>query len=637
MKNKALIPLIVAITFIVGGGLCTYFTASTVYMHLREGETNNNANTSFFKDFKDKFSSEKDTPSATNTLPFTIRLEHFSIDYHEGTLSPKDYISKVTLIDNGQEITGRISMNKILRHRGSRIFQEDYDKDLHGSTLLIRYDPWGTALVYTGFLLLTLSLLLLLIHRKGAFRRLLRALCFALLFLLLPDASAMSREQETGDKKQETEVGKTTKYDSNTDPCHPTPNPCFILNQKEAQEFGWLSVYYKGRIAPFDSYARDYCKAVFPKGTFPAEYTPVQLVTEIYWHPEKWPDKPRPSLKLFPQQNLWLSPEDDLSSAQNSDTLFIAHILDWLKQSVQEKNHKQNILIIKSISKFQKKRCTPGCINRQREHIEILYNQFKPERKIFLVEILMALVLFILMFSTASDSLFSKKNAKIFVLLGLMLTLADIALRCYLSRHNPFSGTFDTLMLLAAGILLIGVVVSAHNSFIALPSLFASAFITLAATMIGGQSFSPLMPVLISPWLTIHVAIIMTSYCFFTLTFVLAIISIFFIIFRKEKYKKLKIKYLSQIFCILGTVFLAIGIMVGSAWANISWGQYWSWDPKETWALITLIGYCFALPGVIPATEKHDWLYHTIVITAFLLLLTTYFGVNFWMGGMHAY
>ena len=153
----------------------------------------------------------------------------------------------------------------------------------------------------------------------------------------------------------------------------------------------------------------------------------------------------------------------------------------------------------------------------------------------------------------------------------------------------------------------------------------------------GGSSFSPLMPVLISPWLILHVAIIMSSYCFLVFTFVLALISIFLMIFQKEKYKKLKIRYLSQIFCILGVVFLAIGIMIGAAWANISWGQYWSWDPKETWALITLLGYSIALPGVIPATEKHDWLYHFIVIVAFLLLLTTYFGVNFWMGGMHAY
>ena len=627
--NKAIIPLIIAIIIIASGGLCTFFTASTVYVHLREGENSTATNTSFSEDLKDTLS------STTYPLPFTIRLEQFSITYYEGTRNPKDYISQVTIFDNGPPCTGRISMNKILRHKGYRIFQEDYDKDLHGSVLLIRYDPWGTALVYAGFLLLTLSMMGLLIRRDGAFRRLLRALCFAPLFLLLPNTYAQNVNQESEVRKQRTGESQMTKHNLTTETCQPSTFNCRLINTEEAKAFGQLSVYYNGRIAPFDSYARDYCKTVFPKSTYPAEYTPVQLVIDIYWFPEKWPDKPCPVMRLFPQQNLWLSPEEDLSSAQFSDTLFIAHILDWLKQSVQEENHQQNILIINSISKFQEKRCTSGCIHRQQERTEILYNQFKPERKIFLVEMLMSILLFILLLTTP-ESLSVKRWAQPFIITGLTLTLADIGLRCYISGHNPFSGTFDTLLLVSAGILLIGTVASTKNTFIALPSLITSAFITLAATLMGGQSFSPLMPVLISPWLMVHVAIIMTSYCFFTLTFVLAIISIFLLVFQKEKYIKLKIKTLSQIFCILGVVFLSLGIMVGAAWANISWGQYWSWDPKETWALITLIGYSIALPGVIPAANRHETVYHLIVIIAFGLLLMTYFGMSLF-GGMHTY
>ena len=84
-------------------------------------------------------------------------------------------------------------------------------------------------------------------------------------------------------------------------------------------------------------------------------------------------------------------------------------------------------------------------------------------------------------------------------------------------------------------------------------------------------------------------------------------------------------------------VLLSIGIIIGSVWANISWGQYWSWDPKETWALITLLSYCIALPKVIPATERYPLLYHILVIIAFILLLMTYFGVNYLLSGMHSY
>ncbi|MBR6063476.1 MAG: cytochrome c biogenesis protein CcsA [Bacteroidales bacterium] len=631
--------LFIAIFLILAGGLCTYFTARSVHVHLREGECSNATNTFFNEDLSDSNS------TAASTLPFSIHLERFDIEYHEGTRAPKDYISHITLIDNNIVTPIRISMNKIGRYHGYRIFQEDYDEDLKGSVLLVRYDPWGTTLVYIGFALLLLSMVWLLLRRDGTFRRLLRALSLVGLLQLSLPASAQSDQgsrvsdqgSEVSDQCSETEIQNSESRIQNSDSNNfQFSTFSFQLNQEEAEAFGRLSIYYRGRIAPFDSYARDYCKAAFPKRSMPDGYTPAQLVTEIYLFPDKWPDQPKPAMKLFPQQNLWLAPEDGLSEADQGDTLFIAHIMDWLKQSIMEENHQQNMQIINSIATFQEKRCTAGSINRQKEKIEISYNQARPEKKIFLIEIFLSLILLIF-FITAFDSPWVKRCSMAFLLFSLVLITADIGLRCYLSGHNPFSGLFDTLMLVSAGMLIIGVVVSSKNKFFALPSLIASAFITMAATMMGGSSFSPLMPVLISPWLILHVAIIMSSYCFLVFTFVLALISIFLMIFQKEKYKKLKIRYLSQIFCILGVVFLAIGIMIGAAWANISWGQYWSWDPKETWALITLLGYSIALPGVIPATEKHDWLYHLIVIVAFLLLLTTYFGVNFWMGGMHAY
>lgn len=643
ISNKSLIPLFTAIILIVTGGLCTWFTSRSVHVHLREGETNTAMNSSIYEDFRDSVTKIDDRQnSSVNTineteLPFTIRLDEFHVEYYEGTQTIKDYISHVTVFDGEEETKARISMNKIMKHHRYRIFQEDYDPDLNGSVLLVRYDPWGTLLVYIGFALLLLSMIWLLIKRDGAFRRLLRALSVASLLLLSLPTSALAN-QVAGSRYQ---VAENRKQDSDSSSQLSTAN-CQLstvncqLSTEEAEAFGRLSVYYRGRIAPFDSYTRDYCKAAFPKRNMPDGYTPVQLVTEIYLFPHKWPDQPKPAMKLFPQQSLWLAPEDKLNEADAKDTLFIAHIMDWLKQSVIEENHQQNIQIINSIATFQEKRCTAGSINRQREKIEILYNHIRPEQKIFLIEILLSLILLIF-FVTAFDSPWVKRCSMAFLLFSLVLITADIGLRCYLSGHNPFCGLFDTLMLVSAGMLIIGLVVSSRNRFFVLPSLIASAFITMAATMMGGSSFSPLMPVLISPWLILHVAIIMSSYCFLVFTFVLAVISIFLMIFQKEKYKKLKIKYLSQTFCILGVVFLAIGIMIGAAWANISWGQYWSWDPKETWALITLLGYSIALPGVIPATEKHDWLYHLIVIVAFLLLLTTYFGVNFWMGGMHAY
>ena len=618
-ENIPKTSLFIAILLILAGGLCTYFTARSVHVHLREGECSNVTNTFFNEDLSDSNS------TAASTLPFSIHLERFDIEYHEGTRTPKDYISHITLIDNSIAIPIRISMNKIGRYHGYRIFQEDYDTDLDGSVLLVRYDPWGTTLVYIGFALLLLSMIWLLLRRDGAFRRLLRALSLACLLMLSLPTSARS---DSGDRVQNSEF--KIKNSNNQLSVF-----SFQLSVTEAAAFGRLSVYYRGRIAPFDSYARDYCKANFPKGKIPAGYNPVQLVTEIYLFPEKWPDQVRPAMKLFPQQEHWFAPDDDLNSADPADTLFIAHILDWLKLSIQESNQQQNTQIINSIYQFQEKRCTAGSIKRQREQIEIAYNQYKPESKIFLMEIIMAVVLLVL-FLAVPNAKWTKTLALIFMFVALTFVLADIGLRCYLSGHSPFSGLFDTLMLLSAGVLLIGLFVSRKSGFITLPSLIASAFIILVATMMGGRSFSPLMPVLISPWLTIHVAILMTAYSMLTFTFILALISIPLIILKRKQELVQNITKISQVFCIIGVVLLATGIIIGSAWANISWGQYWSWDPKETWALITLIGYCAALPGVIPAADRHPWLYHLIILIAFCLLIMTYLGINLF-GGMHAY
>lgn len=626
--NKFLLPLFVAILLIVAGGLCTWFTARSVHVHLREGETNTADNSSIYEDFRDTVANftgqhANDTESSASTaLPFSIRLDEFDVDYYEGTHTIKDYISYVTVIDGGQETKARISMNKILKYRHYRIFQEDYDTDLDGSVLLVRYDPWGTTLVYIGFALLLLSMIGLLLRRDGAFRRLLRTLSVASLLLLSFPASALAN-QGLGIRDQGLEEGHQLSVFN----CQ--------LSTAEAEAFGQLSVYYRGRIAPFDSYARDYCKAAFPKGTMPTEYTPVQLVTAIYLFPEKWPDKPQPSFKIFPQQNLWLSPEDDLSKAQSEDTLFIAHILDWLRQSIQEEQHLQNIKIINSIATFQEKRCTPGSINRSKDRIEIIYNQSNTERKIFLAEIILVLILFILLI-TSSKTNWPQRIALIFVWLALILTLADIILRCYLSGHGPFSGTFDTMLSLAAITLLVAAIFGRKKLIISFSALTAAAFVTLAASLMGGRSFSPLMPVLISPWLTVHVSILMTAYSMLTFTFILALISMSFIIMKKKQETVLNITKTSRVFCIIGVVLLTTGIIIGSAWANISWGQYWSWDPKETWALITLLGYCAALPGVIPAADRHPWLYHLIILIAFGLLIMTYLGINLF-GGMHAY
>ena len=150
------------------------------------------------------------------------------------------------------------------------------------------------------------------------------------------------------------------------------------------------------------------------------------------------------------------------------------------------------------------------------------------------------------------------------------------------------------------------------------------------------------MPVLSSPLLTIHVSVIMMAFALLSLTFIIGCwelgVRCCSKLFRSSPYgEDMRGASLSQLFLYPAMTCLGLGIFIGAIWANISWGTYWSWDPKETWALITFMVYAVALHN-----RSFKWLntplaYHLFMVLAFLTILMTYFGVNYFLGGMHSY
>ena len=154
----------------------------------------------------------------------------------------------------------------------------------------------------------------------------------------------------------------------------------------------------------------------------------------------------------------------------------------------------------------------------------------------------------------------------------------------------------------------------------------------LAAWMLGAFPKGPLMPVLRSPLLFLHMIPIIVSYALFGLTTLLGIAGL---VVKKEASARLRDVSLSVLYP--AVFLLTFGTFLGAVWANISWGNYWAWDPKETWALATLLVYSFPLHGdALPALCKPR-VFHVFCILAFLSVLITYFGVNMLLGGMHSY
>jgi cytochrome c-type biogenesis protein CcsB len=152
-----------------------------------------------------------------------------------------------------------------------------------------------------------------------------------------------------------------------------------------------------------------------------------------------------------------------------------------------------------------------------------------------------------------------------------------------------------------------------------------------------------LQPVLNSYWLMIHVAIIVASYGPFALGMILGVVSLLLILFTNEKNKekmKLNIKeisYINEMALTIGLIMLTIGNFLGGQWANESWGRYWGWDPKETWALISIMVYAFVIHSRFVPSLRGKWAFNLMSIYAFVSILFTYFGVNFHLVGLHSY
>ena len=152
-----------------------------------------------------------------------------------------------------------------------------------------------------------------------------------------------------------------------------------------------------------------------------------------------------------------------------------------------------------------------------------------------------------------------------------------------------------------------------------------------------------LVPVLNSYWLMIHVAVIVGSYGPFTLGMILGLISLLLIIFTNSKNKQkmdLNIKeitYVNEMVLTVGLVMLTIGNFLGGQWANESWGRYWGWDPKETWALVSIMVYAFVIHMRFVPKLRGKWIFNFFSILAYASVLMTYFGVNFYLTGLHSY
>ncbi|WP_238785495.1 cytochrome c biogenesis protein [Blattabacterium cuenoti] len=232
------------------------------------------------------------------------------------------------------------------------------------------------------------------------------------------------------------------------------------------------------------------------------------------------------------------------------------------------------------------------------------------------------------------------------IFLSFLLELFGLILRWYIAEHPPWSNGYESAIFISWCLIVIGLLFYKNKFVLGITSLCSFILLIIASGDIMDPEITHLVPVLKSHWLIIHVAIITSSYGFF---FTGSVIGLFVLILHilynyNENYRQiidLKIRQLTiinEISITIGLFLLTIGTFLGSIWANISWGRYWSWDPKETWALITIMIYaCILHLRLIPSISKNILIFNCSSMFAILSIIMTYFGVNYYLSGLHSY
>ncbi len=547
-------------------------------------------------------------------LPFSLTLKEFRIINYPGTDAPLDYQSIVSVAGASANDEVLVSMNHIGSIRGYRLFQQSYDTDGEGVTLGINHDPFGIAITYSGYLMLLIGIIATLLSRKTQMRALYRKAITAAMLLFAVNVHAATPEGTEG-------VG--------------TPLPS--VDKDIAHRMGTICVLYNDRICPLNTVATDFTMKLTGSASWNG-YSADEVFFSwmIYYDPWEKSLTPSPSpkgegsgytkeqrkaaekraivemfysgqfTKIFPYklpsqatEVTWFTPGAQLLPREIpvKEQFFIKQSMDFLTEAIVTGQRDRAFEIIAKIKLFQRDMIGDLLPSDTKISAELFYNKLR--------------------------------SIKFPVLITLQL-----GLRWWLSGHVPLSNGYEIMLFMAWVLLVLTIALFRKFRVILWIGPLAALCCMLVAMMSGsGSDITPLMPVLQSPLLSLHVMTVMCAYALFALQMFIGL----YVLIRKSAHRFSSLTALSQLLLYPAVFLLTIGIFLGAVWANVSWGNYWSWDPKESWALITLMVYAVPLHKTSIRVFQKPTFYHLYIVLAFLAVIITYVGVNFLLGGMHSY
>ncbi len=612
---------------------------------------------------------------ARHQLPFSVKLDDFVLETYPGTMRPSGFLSKVevTDTDSGQSFPARIFMNHELHHRGYALFQSSYRQEggREATVLSVAKDP-GQNIVFAGYVALVLGMIVVLFTRIGqAGERAapgsrpapagfsLPSAPRALSILLAVGAAALASGAALG--------GAATAV--------PTGNPELLRR---------IPVQHDGRTMPLDTLARETVWKVTGSHGWQGE-DPVSTFAGWLFDPRSALEAPVVRLgsrELAEALGLPRGTSHDsfIHIVQNPQAMKLVESAD--QAAAQERPRtgllqeaeklEQRLLAMQSVIERQAVRPIPvprnpnarwgvpailspdsltflatgprpeGWPAPEKIDREIFYNQLNPVRLSWIV-LLGSLVVSIVAARLGSRSgLLLDRAAFVLLLAGFGTMTWGIGLRWAAGERIPAANMYESMLFLAWGVGLFAVVAYAllrNRVVVSNAAVMAALTMALADLLPIDRFIHPIAPVLAgTPWLAIHVPIIMVGYAVLALGLVVAHMQIGVSIFAPARADlAAKMYELLYWYMFVGSIFLLAGILTGSMWAASSWGRYWGWDPKEVWSLVGFLAYMAILHLKV---DKVIGTFGVAVVSiaAFQTIVMTYLGVNFVLGsGMHAY
>jgi len=629
-------------------------------------------------------------------VPFSLFLKNFEVERYPGSNSPSSFASDVVLLDPemGIQEERRIFMNNVLKHRGYRFYQSSYDTDELGTILSVNRDRTGTFVTYLGYLVLIAGMMVALFIPGTRFAMIARksapvARSLALIMLLLGGSLSLF-SQEVPPKDVAKEFGHLWVQDKGGrfKPMNTLSNEVVrkITKHKQYENYSpdqvllGMILYpevwqhkelfkvkhpelhrltgYRGEMVSFNDMLDSSGSYLLSELVNEAYAKQVPMQNELDKELIKLDDRLNAFylvqsgglIRIFPdrgaENNRWASVSEALMGQMVNKEDSMSNVFLHYLTALQTGDYGAAGIYVDQLNANQlSDEILP---TESKKNMEIIYNKINIfpllARFYGIFGILMMTLSFLVVFKPRKLYKALFRIGVIHLAAALVVHTIVLAGRWYISGHAPMSNGYESMIFVSWVTLLAGLIFVKRSGYaLALTAILAALSLMVAGMSNMNPEITNLVPVLKSPWLTIHVTVIMAGYGFLGLASIMGLMSIvIYAVLTPSNKTRLEevlvqVSNVNHLTLIVGLYFMTAGVFLGGVWANESWGRYWGWDPKETWALITVLVYAFVthmhrIPGL-----RGRFAFNLASFISYSSVMMTYFGVNYFLGGMHSY